>query len=70
MPAPQSTLVLPKDADALMREAQRGRPELKNFRHASDAIIAQNALGQYVHQSHRSIRARLVQAAVGATASV
>lgn len=69
MPAP-STLVLPKDADVLMAEAKAGRPELKNFRHASDAVIATNALGQSVHQTHRNLRARIVDrdlAAAGRT---
>jgi hypothetical protein len=53
-------LTLPPDADALMAEAQ-ARPGLlpDSFRHASDAIIAKQSDGKFVHQTHRNLRKRV-----------
>jgi hypothetical protein len=51
-------LNLPPDADELMAEAQT-RTELRDFRHATDAVIALNTSHQSVHQTHRNLRARI-----------
>lgn len=59
MSAPVSPfLTLPPDADELMAEAQT-RAGLRDFRHASDAIIATQSDGKCVHQTHRNLRQRL-----------
>jgi hypothetical protein len=69
VPAPSPYLQLPPDAAELMAEAQR-REGLKDFRHGSDCVIARQADGKYLHQTHRQLRERLAARlkSAGATA--
>ena len=61
MAAPVSpSLTLPDDAAELLAEAQTRAGLLPDsFRHGSDCVIAKRADGKFVHQMHRSLRARV-----------
>jgi hypothetical protein len=58
---PMPGLALPNDAQDMMEFARETRRELAEFRFSSDAIIATNDQGKFVHMTFRLLRKQMKQ---------